>query len=193
MGWTYAFPKPYELESFRESYSYVDSPDKISTLQFHQKREVKWKVMHWRSGSRPWTLCSCPWTRCRTYHEASCNNIIPLVITSSCIYAWSFATVVPTMIVFLWFHFSDKLKHLSSADQCIFANLYLDLPSSITLRYLENNKELCCFLWVFIRYCSSAISDCPGFWVISHSGTPISESIPHSDSIALRYFRFLRV
>ena len=21
--------------------------------------------MHWRSGSRPWALCSCPWKRCR--------------------------------------------------------------------------------------------------------------------------------
>ena len=30
---------------------------------------------------------------------------------------WSLATVVPTMIVLLWFHFSDKLKQLSSMDQ----------------------------------------------------------------------------
>ena len=33
--------------------------------------------------------------------EASCYNNNPLMISSSCIYAWSFATVVPTMIVFL--------------------------------------------------------------------------------------------
>ena len=30
-------------------------------------------------------------------------------------------TVVLTMIVPLWFHFSDKLKHLSYVDKCIFA------------------------------------------------------------------------
>ena len=30
---------------------------------------------------------------------------------------WSLATMVPTMIVLLWFHFSDKLKQLSSMDQ----------------------------------------------------------------------------
>ena len=30
---------------------------------------------------------------------------------------WSLATVVPTMIVLLWSHFSDKLKQLSSMDQ----------------------------------------------------------------------------
>ena len=50
--------------------------------------------------------------------EASCSNNNPLVITSSLTYAWSFATVVPTMIVFLWSHFSDKLNRLSYADQC---------------------------------------------------------------------------
>ena len=33
--------------------------------------------------------------------EASCYNNNPLVISSACIYVWSFATVVPTMIVFL--------------------------------------------------------------------------------------------
>ena len=33
--------------------------------------------------------------------EASCSNNNPLVISSSCIYVWSFATVVPTMIVLL--------------------------------------------------------------------------------------------
>ena len=30
--------------------------------------------------------------------EASCNNNNPLVISSSCIYVWSFATVVPTIL-----------------------------------------------------------------------------------------------
>jgi hypothetical protein len=25
----------------------------------------EWNVMHWRSGSWPWTLCSCPWKRYR--------------------------------------------------------------------------------------------------------------------------------
>ena len=30
--------------------------------------------------------------------EASCNNNNPLVISSSCIYVWSFATMVPTIV-----------------------------------------------------------------------------------------------
>jgi hypothetical protein len=29
------------------------------------KAGSEWNVIHWRSGSRPWTLCSCPWKRCR--------------------------------------------------------------------------------------------------------------------------------
>ena len=68
--------------------------------------------------------------------EASCDNNNPLVISSSGNYVCSFATVVLTMIVPLWFHFSDKLKHLSSADQCIFATSILTflrvLPSGIS-------------------------------------------------------------
>ena len=32
--------------------------------------------------------------------EASCNNNNPLVISSSCIYVWSFATVVLTILFF---------------------------------------------------------------------------------------------
>ena len=32
--------------------------------------------------------------------EASCNINNPLVISSSCIYVWSFATMVPTILCF---------------------------------------------------------------------------------------------
>ena len=56
MGWTYAFPNLWELESYATGFS----SDKISILQLHQEREVKWKVMHCRSGSRPWTLVFMP-------------------------------------------------------------------------------------------------------------------------------------
>src|SRR4051812_40698649 len=39
-------------------------------------------------GVDPEPLCSCPWTRCSTYHEAYCNDNYPRGINSSCIYDW---------------------------------------------------------------------------------------------------------
>ena len=41
---------------------------KIFNTTTSSNARSEWKVMHWRSGSRPWTLRSCPWTRCRSYH-----------------------------------------------------------------------------------------------------------------------------
>ena len=49
------------------------------------KARSEWKVIHWRSGSRPWTLRSCPWTWCKSYHGSFSQNSYPLVISSSCI------------------------------------------------------------------------------------------------------------
>jgi hypothetical protein len=40
MGWTFAFPNPWEPENFHKSYYSGILPDEISTLQLYQKREV---------------------------------------------------------------------------------------------------------------------------------------------------------
>ena len=45
-----------------------------------------------------------------------------------------------------WISFLGQVKALVFCRSMHLRNLYLDLPSSITLRYLEKNKELCCFL-----------------------------------------------
>ena len=71
-GWTYAFLYMCELGSFHESYSSGISPGKTFNTNAFIKANSEWKVIHWRSGSRPWTLRSCPWTRCITYH-GSCS------------------------------------------------------------------------------------------------------------------------
>ena len=80
--------------------------------------------------------------------EASCNNNNnnPLVISSSCIYVWSFATVVPTMIVLLRSHFSDKLKQLSSMEQYTSPTFTLILCRVLPPWYLEIIMELHNFL-----------------------------------------------
>lgn len=110
----------------------------INPLHYNFFENEEWmKGYALRSGSRPWTPCvHAHGPDVELIMEASCDNNNPLVISSSGNYVCSFATVVLTMIVPLWFHFSDKLKHLSSADQCIFATSILTflrvLPSGIS-------------------------------------------------------------
>ena len=41
---------------------------KISTLQLRQKREVNERLCIEEVGVDLEPLCSCPWTRCRSYH-----------------------------------------------------------------------------------------------------------------------------
>ena len=67
-GWTYTFLNMCEPESFHGSYSSGVFPDKTINFVTSSKASGEWKIMHWRSGSRPWTLC--PWTRCRSYHRS---------------------------------------------------------------------------------------------------------------------------
>ena len=117
MGWTYAFSKPCEPESFHESYSSGASPDKISTLQLHRTWEVNGRLYIEEVGV---DLELCVHAHGRDVDpimEASCNNNYFLDKYHLVSVNWSFATVVPTMIVLLWFYFSDKLKYLPSANQ----------------------------------------------------------------------------
>ena len=78
--------------------------------------------------------------------EASCDNNNPLIISSSGISAWSFAIVVLTMIDLPGFHFSDKLKYLSSSDRLTCPTSTLIYLRVLPLWYLENITELHNFL-----------------------------------------------
>ena len=73
--------------------------------------------------------------------EASCYNNSPLVISSSRIHVWSFAIVVPT-ILFLFDPFIGQVKVLVFFRSFHLFNLYIDIPLSITLWYLENITKL---------------------------------------------------
>ena len=126
MGWTYAFSKPCEPESFHESYSSGASPDKISTLQLLRRREVNERLCIEEVGVDLELCVHAHGHDVDPIMETSCNNKYfldkyPLVAVN-----WSFATMVPTMFVLLWFYFSDKLNYLPSADQYAF-------PTSILL------------------------------------------------------------
>ena len=116
MGWTYAFHNLYEPGNFHGSYSTGVMPDKISTLWLHRKWEVNER---WCIGEVGVDLELCVHAHGHDVDpimEASCHNNNPHVISLSCIYVCTFTTVVPTMIVLLWFHFLDKWKYLSSVD-----------------------------------------------------------------------------
>ena len=96
--------------------------------------------------------------------EASCNNNNPLVITSSLNYAWSFATVVSTILFF----FPISWTSLSA---CLLQMISLVQPLSrstleYTLWYRENVRELHNFLWVLHQLLFLTDSNFPGFWVV---------------------------
>ena len=77
--------------------------------------------------------------------EASCYDNSPLAISSSCIHVLSFAIVVLT-ILFLFDPFIEQVKVLVFFRSFHLFNLYIAIPSSITLWYLENIMELHNFL-----------------------------------------------
>ena len=176
-------------------YSTGVSSNKISTNFIESKKWMKsYALEKWES-----TLNLCVHAHgpdVELIMEVSCDNNNPLIISSSGIYVWSFATVVLTMIVPLWFHFSDKLKHLSSADQCISATSILIILPVLPSGTSRISKNCVASYESSSSIASHRFQISPGIWVINHSRTPISESvesIPHSDSITLSNFHCLRV
>ena len=116
MGLTYAYPNPCEPESSHESYSSGVLPSRISTLRLHRKQEVNGRLCIEEVGVDLELCVHAHGLDVELIMAASCYNNNPVVISLSCIYACTFTTVVPTMIVLLWFHFSDKWKYWSSVD-----------------------------------------------------------------------------
>ena len=125
--------------------------------------------------------------------EASRNNNYFLGIIWSCTCDFGLCNRGSNQDFLLWSPFSDKLKCLPSAIQYTYPNsnmVYLRVLPLVPREYqitelLPMNIHLVLLLTDF-RFS-------PGFWVISHSRTPIRETIPHSDSTNLSNFRCLRV
>ena len=149
MGWTYAFLNMCELESFHESYSSGILPDKISTLQLHRTREVNERLCIGEVGVDLELCVHAHGHDVDPIMEASCNNNYFLDIISSGICELILCNRGSDHI-FSLIPFLGQVKALVFYRSMRLPNLYYDLPSSITLWYLENIKELCCFLWVFI-------------------------------------------
>ena len=108
--------------------------------------------------------------------EASCNNN-PLLMSSYCIYAWSLATVVPTMTVILRLHFSDELKYLSSSDHFTCQASILLYPRVLPSSISRISRNYVTSYEFFINYYFLPIPILHGFWVVRHSRTPITDSM----------------
>ena len=121
------------------------SSDKFSILQLLRTREVNGKSCIREVGVDLEPCVHVDGPDVELIMEASCYNNNPLVISPSCIYVWSFAIVVPT-ILFLFDPFIEQVKVLVFFRLFHLSSLYIDIPSSVTLWYPENITELHNFL-----------------------------------------------
>ena len=147
MGWTYAFSKPCEPESFHESYSSGASPDKISTLQLHRTWEVNERLCIGEVGVDLELCVHAHGHDVDLIMEASLIIKCSLGISSSCIFKLILCNRGSDHI-FSLIPFPGQVKILVFCRSFNLSNLYFDLPSSITPWYLEIIMELHNFLWV---------------------------------------------
>ena len=121
-GWTYAFLNMFELESFHESYTLVICQIKFQHYNFLKVRS-EWLAMHWRSGSRPWTLCSCPWKWCRPSRKLLAKWLSRCIILSVFLklIPYSYGSDHAVLIWYIWWEsipvprlFLAMLKYLLS-------------------------------------------------------------------------------
>ena len=123
--------------------------------------------------------------------EASCNNNYFLDIISSGICELILCNRGSDHI----FHLIPFLKQVKTL---VFCRSYIPAtPMSILLRVIPSSiSRISNNCVASYEYSSSVASHriqiSPGFWLISHSRTPISESFLHSDSITLSNLRCLR-
>ena len=118
-GLNLCLPQTVWTRKFRDSYSSVVSSDKIST-QLRWRREVNERLCIREVGVDLELCVHAHGHDVDPIMEASCNNNYFLDKYHLVSVNWSFATMVPTVIVLLWFYFSDKLNYLPSADQYAF-------------------------------------------------------------------------
>ena len=139
-----------EPKRFHGSYLSGIAPGKTFNNKCHfWKARGEWKVIHWRSGSRPWTCVHAHGHDVDPIMEASCNNNYCLDIISSGICELILCNH-GSYRIFSLIPFLGQVKVLVFCRSIHRRNHYFDLPSSITLRNIENIKELYRFLWVYI-------------------------------------------
>ena len=126
------------------------SPDKISTLRLHRKWEVNERLCIEEVGVDLEICVHAHRHDVDLIMEASLIIKWSLGISSSCICKLILCNRGPDRDCSSSISFLGQVKALVFCRSMHLRNLYFDLPSSITLRYIENIKELCRFLWVYI-------------------------------------------
>ena len=87
--------------------------------------------------------------------------------------------------------FLGQVKSLVFCRSICLPNLYYDLPSSITPGISRISCHCTTSYELLMEYYLTLSLSLHGFWVVCQPRTPISESIPHSDSITLSIFLLL--
>jgi hypothetical protein len=104
------------------------------------KAGSKWNVMHWRSGSRPWTLCSCPWKWCRPSRKllAKWWSVCWILSVSLKLILCSYGSDHAVLIQYVWKKFIPVPGQISTRlsicgrRSTTHLSFYLVLPSSFT-------------------------------------------------------------
>ena len=114
--------------------------------------------------------------------EAARKNNYFLGTSSSCIHEFILCNRGSDHI-FSLIPFLGQVEVLFLCRSLHLSNLYFDLPSSITLWYLENIMELQNFLWVHHQLLFLTASNFPGFWVVVNREHRFVKSNQHCDSV----------
>ena len=122
--------------------------------------------------------------------EASCNNNYFVDIISSGIFELILCNRGSDHI-FSLIPFLGQVKALVFYRSMHLLNLYFDIPSGITPGISRISCHCTTSYELLIKYYLTLSLSLHGFWVVCRPRTPISESIPHSDSITLKQFLLL--
>jgi len=149
MGWTYAFRNPRNPRVLTSLTLLVLRQINPLHYIFFEKRGVNERLCIEEVGVDLEPLCSCPWTRCRTYRGSCSQKWLPLVISSSCIGG---------LIIhnrgsdhsFSLTPFPGQVKILVFCRSFHMSNLYFWSTSSIAPCYLKYIVSLHYHLWILI-------------------------------------------
>ena len=131
--WVESMPSlnPCELESYEGFTLLAFRQIKFQYYSFIKSQKQNERLCIVEVGVDPEPLCSCPRTRCGTYHESFLQGYLIIWIILPVLWIGSLVVMVPTIFP-PGSHLLGKLKLLILCKSFALSNLYSDLPSGIT-------------------------------------------------------------